>query len=47
MPLSQRALLKVAGERSFARGEDYVRYIQGLRATAERAYASAIVTIRT
>ncbi|MBV8182686.1 MAG: hypothetical protein JO045_28625 [Mycobacterium sp.] len=40
MPLSERALLKVAGDRSYARGEDYVRYVRGLRATAGRAYAS-------
>src|ERR1700741_3715403 len=40
MPLSERALLKVAGDRSYARGEDYVRYVRGLRATAARAYAS-------
>jgi uncharacterized Zn finger protein len=40
MPLSERALLMVAGDRSYARGEDYVRYVRGLRATATRAYAS-------
>ena len=40
MPLSERALLKVAGERSYARGEDYVRYVRGLRATAERRTSS-------
>ncbi len=40
MPLSERALLKVAGDRSYARGEDYVRYVRGLRTTAVRAYAS-------
>ena len=40
MPLSERALLKVAGDRSYARGEDYVRYVRGLRTTAGRAYAS-------
>ncbi len=30
----------VAGDRSYARGEDYVRYVRGLRLTAEKAYAS-------
>lgn len=40
MPLSERALLEVAGDRSYARGEDYVRYVRGLRITAETAYAS-------
>ncbi|ORB85489.1 hypothetical protein B1987_18745 [Mycobacterium kansasii] len=40
MPLSERALLEGAGDRSYARGEDYVRYVRGLRATAGRAYAS-------
>ncbi len=40
MPLSERALLEVAGDRSYARGEDYVRYVRGLRATAGRACAS-------
>ncbi|MGB0877477.1 MAG: SWIM zinc finger family protein [Mycobacterium sp.] len=40
MPLSERALLEEAGDRSFARGQDYVRYVRGLRITAEKAYAS-------
>lgn len=40
MPLSERALLEVAGDRGYARGEDYVRYVRGLRITAEKAYAS-------
>lgn len=40
MPLSERALLEAAGDRSYARGEDYVRYVRGLRITAEKAYAS-------
>jgi hypothetical protein len=40
MPLSERALLEVAGDRSYARGEEYVRYVRGLRITAEKAYAS-------
>jgi len=40
MPLSEGTLLAAAGDRSFARGEDYVRYVRGLRITAEKAYAS-------
>lgn len=40
MPLSERTLLEAAGDRSYARGEDYVRYVRGLRITAEKAYAS-------
>ena len=40
MPLSERALLEVAGDRVYGRGEDYVRYVRGLRITAEKAYAS-------
>jgi uncharacterized Zn finger protein len=40
MSLSERALQKEAGDRSFARGEDYVRYVRGLRITAEKASAS-------
>jgi hypothetical protein len=40
MSLSERALLKVAGDRVYGRGEDYVRYVRGLRITAEMAYAS-------
>lgn len=40
MALSERALLEVAGDRSYARGEDYVRYVRGLRINAEKAYAS-------
>ena len=40
MPLSEMALLKVAGDRGYARGEDYVRYVRGLRVTAGEAYAS-------
>lgn len=34
------ALLEVAGDRSYARGEDYVRYVRGLRITAQKANAS-------
>lgn len=40
MPLSERALLEVAGDRGYARGENYVRYVRGLRITADTAYAS-------
>jgi uncharacterized Zn finger protein len=40
MPLSERALLEESGDRSFARGEGYVRYVRGLRITADKAYAS-------
>lgn len=40
MPLSESALLKVAGDRSYGRGEDYVRHVRGLRIAAEKAYAS-------
>lgn len=40
MPLSERALLEVAGDRIYARGEDYVRYVQGLRTAADKAHAS-------
>jgi uncharacterized Zn finger protein len=40
MPLSESALLNVAGDRSYARGEDYVRYVRGLRITSEKAHAS-------
>lgn len=40
MPLSESVLLEVAGDRSYARGEDYVRFVRGLRITAEKAYAS-------
>ncbi len=40
MPLSERSLLEAAGDRSFTRGEDYVRYVRGLRITEEKAYAS-------
>ena len=40
MPLSETTLLKVAGDLVYARGEDYVRYVRGLRTTAFKAYAS-------
>ncbi len=40
MPLSETALLKAAGDLVYARGEDYVRYVRGLRTTASKAYAS-------
>lgn len=40
MPLSERTLLEAAGDRSYARGEDYVRYVRGLRIASEKAYAS-------
>jgi hypothetical protein len=33
-------LLKVAGDLVYARGEDYVRYVRGLRTTDFKAYAS-------
>ena len=33
-------MLEVAGDRSYARGENYVRYVRGLRITAGKAYAS-------
>lgn len=40
VPLSETALLNVAGEVVYARGEDYVRYVRGLRITEFKAYAS-------
>ena len=40
MPLSETTLLKVAGDLVYARGEDYVRYVRGLRTTDFKAYAS-------
>jgi uncharacterized Zn finger protein len=40
MPLSETTLLGVAGDRVFARGEDYVRYVRGLRVTTDKAHAS-------
>src|SRR6476661_3747971 len=38
--LSEMSLLKAAGDLVYARGEDYVRYVRGLRTTAFKAYAS-------
>jgi hypothetical protein len=38
--LSETTLLKAAGELVYARGEDYVRYVRGLRTTGYKAYAS-------
>lgn len=38
--MSERALLEVAGDRIYGRGEDYVRYVRGLRISAEKAHAS-------
>ncbi len=40
MALTENALLSVAGERSYARGENYVRYVRGLRVAATSAQAS-------
>ena len=40
MPLSETTLLDMAGERVYAQGEDYVRYVRGLRMTGVKAYAS-------
>jgi uncharacterized Zn finger protein len=40
VPLSETTLLKVAGDLVYARGEDYVRYVRGLRTTDCKAYAS-------
>jgi hypothetical protein len=38
--LSETTLLKVAGDLVYSRGEDYVRYVRGLRTTDFKAYAS-------
>lgn len=38
--LTARQLFAEAGDLVFARGEDYVRYVRGLRVTGERAVAS-------
>jgi uncharacterized Zn finger protein len=38
--LSETTLLTVAGDLVYARGEDYVRYVRGLRTTDTKAYAS-------
>ena len=40
MPLSETTLLEVAGDQVYARGEDYVRYVRGLRTTDCKADAS-------
>ncbi len=40
MSLAETALLTAAGDRVYGRGEDYVRYVRGLRIAAEKAYAS-------
>jgi hypothetical protein len=40
VPLSETTLLKAAGDLVYARGEDYVRYVRGLRTTDLKAYAS-------
>lgn len=40
MPLSESNLLQAAGDLIYARGEDYVRYVRGLRTTEFKAYAS-------
>ncbi len=40
MPLTEGALLEAAGDRSYSRGEGYVRYVRGLRTTAGKATAS-------
>lgn len=40
MALSEALLLEVAGGRVYARGEDYVRYVRGLRIAGVKAYAS-------
>ncbi len=40
MPLSETTLLNAAGDLIYGRGEGYVRYVRGLRTTADKAYAS-------
>jgi uncharacterized Zn finger protein len=40
VPLSETTLLQAAGDLVYARGEDYVRYVAGLRTTEFKAYAS-------
>ena len=37
VPLSETSLLTVAGDLVYARGEDYVRYVRGLRTTDFKA----------
>ena len=38
--LTERRLLEEAGDLSFERGQDYVKYVVGLRVTGSRAHAS-------
>jgi uncharacterized Zn finger protein len=38
--LSENSLLEAAGDVIYARGEDYVRFVRGLRTTGHKAYAS-------
>jgi uncharacterized Zn finger protein len=40
VPLSETTLRDMAGDLVYARGEDYVRYVRGLRTTESKAYAS-------
>lgn len=40
MSLSETALLAAAGDRIYGRGEEYVRYVRGLRIAVDKAYAS-------
>ncbi len=40
MALSETMLLNVAGDRVFVRGQEYVRYVRGLRVAADKAQAS-------
>lgn len=40
MALSETTLFQAAGDLVFARGEDYARYVRGLRTTDFKAYAS-------
>ena len=40
MSLTEAGLLRAAGETSFHRGEDYVRYVHGSRVVGEKAEAS-------
>lgn len=40
MALSENTLLEAAGDLVYARGEDYVRFVRGLRTTDYKAYAS-------
>ncbi|MGV0872035.1 SWIM zinc finger family protein [Mycolicibacterium sp. XJ879] len=40
MPLSETTLFDMAGDLVYGRGEDYVRYVCGLRITDVKAYGS-------